>query len=51
MPTLSQKPGFFAQGAIAWDLETGFLTQIFGRMPTLSQKPGFWVQGAIAWGT
>ncbi|MEG4056920.1 hypothetical protein, partial [Microcoleus sp. Pol7_B2] len=24
-----------------WGSETGFLTQIFGRMPKLSQKPGF----------
>ncbi|WP_449418989.1 hypothetical protein [Phormidium nigroviride] len=39
MTNLSQKPGFFAQGAIAWGSETGFLTQFFGKMPKLSQKP------------
>ncbi|WP_449416586.1 hypothetical protein [Phormidium nigroviride] len=44
MQKLSQKPGFWAQGAIAWDLETGFVIQIFGRMQKLSQKPGFWAQ-------
>ncbi|MDF0554668.1 hypothetical protein [Kamptonema sp. UHCC 0994] len=29
------------RSAIAWDSETGFLIQIFGRMLKLSQKPGF----------